>query len=112
MNKSPPERNHNFTDFPKNRFEALGEAEKLLRFKPIEWEYLLQILQKADGWLSFRRGGIDIEWMRHKENDKLHLSFIVATDHIERSVVYTFNMQELARFRNKIQLGIEDCETE
>jgi len=112
VNKDRPTRLRNFTDFPKNRFEALEEAEKLLRFKPLEWEYLLQILQKADGWLSFRRAGMDIEWMRHKENDKLHLSFIVATDHVERSVVYTFNMQELARFKNRIHLGIEDCESE
>lgn len=101
-----------FRDFPENRFDALEQAEKLLHFKPFEWGYFLKILQKADGWLSFSRGGIDIEWMRHKENDKVHLSFIITTDHIERSVVYTFDIQELEHLKNRLQLGIEDCETE
>jgi len=101
-----------FRDFPENRFDALEQAEKLLHFKPFEWGYFLKILQKADGWLSFSRGGIDIEWMRHKENDKVHLSFIITTDHIERSVVYTFDIQELEHLKHRLQLGIEDCETE
>jgi hypothetical protein len=112
MNKDQFERMRDFRDFPENRFDALEQAEKLLRFKPFEWEYFLRILQKADGWLSFSRGGIDIEWMRHKENDKIHLSFIISTDYIERSVVYTFSLQELAHLKSKIQLRIEDCESE
>jgi hypothetical protein len=112
MNKDKSERMRAFQDFPKNRYDALEEAEKLLRFKPSEWEYFLKILQKADGWLSFTREGIDIEWMRHKENDKLHLSFIISTGHIERSVVYSFKLQELAHLKNKTQLEIEDCESE
>jgi hypothetical protein len=101
-----------FRDFPENRFDALEQAEKLLHFKPFEWNYFLRIMQKADGWLNFTRGDIDIEWMRHKENDKIHLSFIITSDHIERSVVYTFTLQELERLKNRVQLGIEDCETE
>jgi hypothetical protein len=112
LNKDQFEQMRSFQDFPENRFDALEQAEKLLRFKPFEWEYFLRILQQADGWLSFRRGGIDIEWMRHKENDKIHLSFIISTDHIERSVVYTFNLQELAHLKSRIQLGIKDCESE
>lgn len=112
MNKDQFERMRNFQDFPENRFDALEQAQKLLRFKPFEWEYFLGILQKADGWLSFDRGGIDIEWMRHKENDKVHLSFIICTDHTERSVIYTFSLQELAHLKKRLHLEIEDCETE
>ena len=112
MNRNRPERDRVFPDFPQNRYDALEEAERLLQFKASEWENLLKILQKANGWLSFSRGGIDIEWMRNKENDELHLSFIVNTGDVETSVVYTFNLQELARLKDRMQLGIEDCETE
>jgi hypothetical protein len=112
LNKDQSERMCNFLNFPKNRFDALEEAEKLLHFKPSEWEYFLNILRQADGWLSFSKGGIDIEWMRHKENNEIHLSFIITTDHIERSVVYTFKLKELAHLKNNLQLGIEDCESE
>jgi hypothetical protein len=101
-----------FPEFPKNRYDALEQAERLLRFKPSEWEYFLKVLQKADGWLSFTRGAIEIEWMHHRENDELHLSFITSSGHFETSAVYTFNLQELAHLKNHTALGIEDCETE
>jgi len=110
--KDRSQRTQALPDFPKNRYEALEQAERLLRFKPLEWEYLLTILTKADGWLSFNRGGIDIEWMRHREGNKLHLSFVTTTDNIVRSAVYTFSLQELAHLKSKTQLGIEDCEAE
>jgi hypothetical protein len=112
MNRGQSHRTPIFSDFPRNRYDALEQAERLLRFKPSEWEYFLKILQKAEGWLSFTRGGIEIEWMHHGENDTLQLSFIISTGHFETSAVYTFNLQELAHLKNDTQLGIEDCETE
>jgi hypothetical protein len=112
LNKDRSQRTPAFPDFPKNRYDALEQAERLLRFKPSEWEFLLKILQKADGWLSFTRGGIEVEWMHHREDDKLHLSFVISTDHFETSTVYTFSLQELEHLKDNTQLGIEDCESE
>jgi hypothetical protein len=112
MKRGQSPRTSIFSDFPQSRYDALEQAERLLRFKPSEWEYFLKILEKAEGWLSFTRGGIEIEWMHHRANDTLQLSFIISSGHFETSAVYTFNLQELAHLKNNTQLGIEDCETE
>jgi hypothetical protein len=72
----------------------------------------LAFFKKADGWLTFSHGGISTEWTRHKEDDKVHLSFVISTDHVERSVAYTFSLQELTHLKNKKQLRIEDFGSE
>ena len=112
MNENQSELTYVTSDFPKNRYDALEEAEKLLCFKPFEWECFLRLLQKADGWLSFSHGGISTEWTRYREDDKVHLSFVISTDHVERSAAYSFSLQELTHLKNRKQLRIEDFGSE
>jgi len=84
--------------FPENRFVALEEARRAMRFEPHEWESFLKILlKKVDGWLSFPRGPwLSIMWSRHEEDDKLHLTLEWRQHYVERCVTYTFSSSELA----------------
>jgi len=97
-----------FSEFPKSRFQALEEAEKLMCLTPREWECFFRILLKADGWLSFSRGDMSIEWMRHKEDDALCLMLTRSSGHVEKSATYTFKVKELAILAKNKQLGISD----
>jgi len=85
------------SNVPENRFAALEEARRAMRFEPHEWECFLKILlKKVDGWLSFPHGPwLTIMWSRHKEDDKLHLTLEWTRHCVERGVTYTFFSSDL-----------------
>jgi len=86
------------SNVPENRFAALEEARRAMRFTPYEWEGFLEILlKKVDGWLSFTPSPwLTIMWSKHKEDDKLHLTLEWTRNCVERGVTYAFSLSELA----------------
>lgn len=85
------------SNVPENRFAALEEARRAMRFEPHEWESFREILlKKVVGWLSFTPGPwLTIMWSRHKEDDKLHLTLEWTRHCVERGVTYTFFSSDL-----------------
>ena len=99
--------------FPDNRFVALDQFLKLLGFRSFEWDSLFKVFNKANcGFLEYRLGDITVEVnlgsgasIAQGENDWIRLVFRVSKDNVEKSAVYTFEMNELKKLtkRNKIR---------
>ena len=91
--------------FPDNRFVALDQFLKLLGFSKFEWDALYKVINKADcGFLEYRLGDVTIEVnvgsgdsLAQEEGDWIRLVFRVVKGNVEKSAVYTFEMNELKK---------------
>lgn len=94
------------TSFPGNRWEALKEAERLLSFKPFEWERFDKILRRIRGLMIFSQGDVEIVWERFDKDEAragaLQLILNIKMGHSEASATYEFDLKELAQLKRTV----------
>lgn len=96
--------------FPRNRFDALDEIQKLLGFTQTEWHAFFRIIRKADdGFLEFNRGGLMVQFaLWSEEEKKVNLSIEFLKRKLGKSATYEYSLEELEAFSLQRGLKVEN----
>ncbi|TRZ51060.1 MAG: hypothetical protein D4S01_05560 [Dehalococcoidia bacterium] len=98
--------------FPDNRFVALDQFLNLLGFNRFEWDSLFKILSRANcGFLQFNIGDVVIEVnigsgesIGEGEDDWIRITFRRIKDSVEKSAIYSFEINELQKLSKRTKL--------
>lgn len=98
--------------FPDNRFSALDEFLKLLGFSRFEWRSLFKVINRANcGFLKYYVGDVTIEVnigsgesIGEGEDDWIQIIFRRTKDNVEKSAIYSFEINELKKLSKKIKI--------
>jgi hypothetical protein len=104
-----------FSDFSRNKYDALNEVKSFLDSNGIIWDHLSQLLfRSTSACLDYSFGDTTIGFSRcgccgSEKDDEyvIQLSIENQKDNVERKVTYEYNLRELAELRKRKQSTLD-----